>query len=45
MTIKELAEETGKNKASIYHLAKKLGRTPTVEEIKNVKMGRPSKYK
>lgn len=45
MTIQEVAEQTGKTTATIYRLAKKLGRIPTVEEVKNVKMGRPSKYK
>jgi hypothetical protein len=44
MTIKELAKESGKCEKSIYNLAKKLGRTPTLEEIKNIKIGRPKKY-
>ena len=45
MTIKELAEATGKSVNTIYYHARKLDRLPTVEEIKAVKMGRPRKYK
>lgn len=44
MTVKELAEASGKSRESIYKLARKLGRLPTLEEVIAVKMGRPRKY-
>ena len=44
MTIKELAKESGKTEMSIYNLAKKLNRIPTLEEVISVKRGRPKKY-
>lgn len=44
MTIKELVENSGKSKVSVYALAKKLGRIPTFEEVMSVKRGRPPKY-
>lgn len=44
LTVKELSERTGKCPAAIYKLCKKLGRMPTVEEVKNQKAGRPRKY-
>lgn len=44
MTIKELAEKSGKKKSTIYTFAKRIGRTPTLEEVLNVKRGRPKKY-
>lgn len=44
MTVKELVKITGKSKSSIYNLAKKLGRIPTIEEINAQKVGRPPKH-
>ena len=43
--LKELMAKTGKSRQSIYNLAQKLGRKPTVEEINALKAGRPQKYK
>ena len=43
-TIKELANKTGKSEQSIYALARKLNRKPTLEEVESVKKGRPKKY-
>ena len=45
MTIEEIAQVSGKSINTIYHHAKRLGRTPTLEELKNAKKGRPRKYK
>lgn len=45
MTIRELVEASGKSRMAIYNQSRKLGRLPTLEEIKAVKKGRPSKYK
>ena len=45
VTIVELARVSGKAKSTIYHQAKKLGRTPTLEEVLFTKKGRPKKYK
>ncbi|MBR2388282.1 MAG: hypothetical protein IKB02_05885 [Clostridia bacterium] len=47
MTVKELAEKTGRSEAWIYIIAHKLGRLPTVEEVeeRKGKKGRPPKYK
>lgn len=44
MTIEELAKETGKSRVTIYKVAKRLGRIPTIEEIMNRQTGRPKKY-
>ena len=46
MTVKELAEKADVTARRVYQLAKKLGRLPTVEEIKarKGKRGRPKKY-
>ena len=44
LTIKQLEELTGKSQRTIYNLAKKLNRLPTVEELLSVKRGRPKKY-
>lgn len=44
MTIKELAEATGRSKVAIYKTARQLGRLPTVEEVLKRKAGRPRKY-
>lgn len=45
MTVEELAKATGKSKVTIYKVARRLGRLPTVEEVLNRKVGRPRKYK
>lgn len=45
MTVDELAKATGKSKVTIYKVARKLGRLPTVDEVLNRKVGRPRKYK
>lgn len=45
MTVKEMANKTGKSTVVIYRLIKRLGRMPTVEEVMNRKNGRPLKYK
>lgn len=42
--VEELAKMSGKSKVAIYDLCKKLGRLPTLEEVKAVKVGRPPKY-
>lgn len=42
--LEELSKKTGKSRTVIYRLAKKLGRTPTEEEVMQRKNGRPSKY-
>ena len=44
MTIDELAEKTGKSKVTIYKVARRLGRIPTIEEVMNRQNGRPKKY-
>lgn len=44
MNAEELAKTIGKNVRSVYRLAKKLGRLPTVAELKAVKRGAPKKY-
>lgn len=44
MSILEIAEATGKSKVTIYKLARKFGRVPTIEEVLNRKNGRPRKY-
>lgn len=36
-TLEHLMSASGKSKSTIYALAKKLGRQPTVEELKNQK--------
>ena len=40
----ELAEEARVSCTVVYRLAKKLGRLPTLDELKNRKNGRPRKY-
>lgn len=43
--VKELSIKSGFSQVTIYKLAKKLGRLPTLEEIKAPrKCGRPAKY-
>lgn len=46
MTVKEIAEKTGRSEAWIYLLAQKLGRLPTIKEVeeRKGKKGRPPKY-
>lgn len=44
MTIDELAEITGRSRVTIYKVARRLGRIPTIEEVLNRKNGRPKKY-
>lgn len=46
MTVQELAKEANVTEARVYQIAKKLGRLPTVEELKERKgkRGRPKKY-
>lgn len=46
MTVRELAEEANVTEARVYQIAKRLGRLPTVAEIKarKGKRGRPKKY-
>ena len=39
-----LAIKTGKSKGTIYRLAKKFNRLPTIEEVLLQKCGRPKKY-
>ena len=43
-SVQEFVKLTGRCKASIYNLAKKLGRLPTVEEVQAQHKGRPKKY-
>ena len=40
----ELSEQTGKSTKTIYAIAQKLGRKPTIDDVKTVKRGRPAKY-
>lgn len=42
--VERLARLSGKSRTVIYKLAKRFGRMPTLEEIKNRKNGRPRKY-
>lgn len=42
--VQELMKITGRSKTTIYKLAAKLGRLPTVEEVLNRPNGRPRKY-
>lgn len=46
MTVKEIAKECNCSTKWVYHLAKRLGRLPTVEEVnsRKGKTGRPPKY-
>lgn len=44
MTVDELVEATGRSRVTIYKVAHKLGRMPSVEEVLNRKNGRPRKY-
>lgn len=44
--VQTLAAQAGVSIATVYNYAKRLGRLPTVEELKTgVKIGRPTKYK
>lgn len=46
MDVKDLVIASGKSMTIVYRLAKRLGRLPTVEELKaNRPAGRPKKYK
>lgn len=40
----DLAERSGKSRAAIYKLAERLGRRPTLREVKNQRNGRPPKF-
>lgn len=40
----ELADKSGKTRAAIYAQAKRLGRRPTLREVKNQRHGRPPKF-
>lgn len=40
----ELADKAGKSRVSIYNLARKLGRKPTLKEVMSVRPGRPQKF-
>lgn len=42
--IAELMRKTGKSEVTIYKIAKRLGRKPTLEELENRTSGRPRKY-
>ena len=44
MTVDELVKITGKSKVTVYKVARRLGRIPTVEEVMNRPVGRPKKY-
>lgn len=44
LSVTELAEAAGKSERNVYRLAEKLGRLPTVAELKAVKRGAPKKY-
>lgn len=44
LSVTELAEAAGKSERNVYRLAEKLGRLPTVAELKAVKRGTPKKY-
>ncbi len=48
MTIKEIAEMANVPKWKVYYICKRLGRVPTVEEVRDYKadksVGRPIKY-
>ena len=44
MTIDELVKITGRSRVTIYKVARRLGRIPTIEEVLNRKNGRPRKY-
>ena len=43
--LERLKTESGKSIRTIYYWCQKLGRVPTVEELKAIKQGRPQKYK
>ena len=47
MSVKELAQKTGKSQNAIYKLCKELGRLPTEIELQKMtrKRGRPQKWK
>jgi hypothetical protein len=42
--VADLMRQTGKSHITIYKVAKRLHRRPTVDEILNRKNGRPKKY-
>ena len=44
LSVAELAEAGEKSERNVYRLAEKLGRLPTVAELKAVKRGAPKKY-
>lgn len=46
MTVRQLADLSGKSISTVYRLARKLSRLPTVEELQapRQKTGRPRKY-
>lgn len=44
LSIKELARLSGKSLVTVYRHCRMLGRKVTLEELKNVKTGRPPKY-
>lgn len=46
LTVLQIAEQCGCSRQWVYRLAKRLGRLPTVSEVKERKgkYGRPSKY-
>lgn len=46
MNVKQIAEKAGVKVARVYYIKDRLGRLPTVEEVKNyrAKAGRPPKY-
>ena len=43
--VSELAKMTNRSEGQVYYLARKLGRLPTVDEVLNVKNGRPKKQR
>jgi hypothetical protein len=42
--VAELMKATNRSEITIYKVARKYGRIPTVEEVLNRKSGRPKKY-
>lgn len=46
MTVQEIAEKANVSVRRVYHIAKELGRLPTVAEVeaRKGKRGRPQKY-
>lgn len=43
-SIADIANITKRSKVTVYKLARKLGRIPTIEEVLKRKNGRPKKY-